>query len=170
MQSRMQHRKAVTLDTAVWPFSDTRVDKLENDVKGIRSDVADIKEMVQNPNGQTRNDDRDVDEYNTQDTSQDDSVRHVIEQDAQLQQLNKEIVNDKKEIDETAEKFKQEIHDLQLKHDATLHQMTTRIGEKETHANSLMEDIRTSTDVHQANSISAGVSSNASQYCVNLTR
>jgi hypothetical protein len=45
-KSRLQHRKAVTLDTEMWPWDNSRVDKLEKDVDGIRGDVTEIKENV----------------------------------------------------------------------------------------------------------------------------
>lgn len=173
-KSRMQHRKAVTLDTSTWFWDDQRVGKLEKDVNGIRGDVAEIKEMVKNPTGQTRgeddNGDHDVDADSNHDKSQDDPGDNVVQKNEELTKLKTEIEESKKQIDETAVKFEHEMQDLKLRHDAALHQMGKQVEEKETHAKSLMEDIRTSTDVRQTNSISGAVSSNASQYCVNLTR
>jgi predicted nucleic acid-binding Zn-ribbon protein len=167
-KSRTQHRKAVTLDTAVWPFSDTRVDKLENDVKGIRDDVAEIKEMVTKPTGQTRNGEHDVDADNNHDESQDDPGDDVVEKNGELTKLQTEIQESTKQIDETAALFEREMHDLKLRHDAALHQMQKEKEKKETHAESLIEEIKKSTEVHVR--ITNGVSSTASQYCVNLTR
>lgn len=168
----MQHRKAVTLDTAVWPFSDTRVDKLEKDVDGIRGDVAEIKQMVKNPTGQTReeddNGDRDVDADSTHSTPQNDVVSDVMEKDGELTKLRTEIVHDKREIDELTEKFTQEMHNLQLRHNAMVHEMTTQVEEKEIHAHSLSAEIQNKTAVQGMNM--TGLSSTASQYCVNLTR
>jgi outer membrane murein-binding lipoprotein Lpp len=167
----MQHRKAVTLDTKMWPWDNPRVDKLEKDVNGIRSDVSDIKDSVDRLTGVKNvgdNGDRDVDEDNTQDTPQNDVVNNVLEKDGELTKLRTEIVHDKQEIGDATERFDKEMHELSLKHAAALHQMNARVEEKENHANSLMEDIRTSTEVHST--IMKGVSSAASQYCVNLTR
>jgi chromosome segregation ATPase len=170
-KSRMQHRKAVTLDTAVWPFSDTRVDKLENDVHGIRSDVNDIKDSVDRLTGVKNvgdNGERDVDEDNTPDTSKDASVTNVMEKNEELTKLQTDIEEDDKQITETTKKFAREMHDLKMRHDAAMHQMQQSKKEKETHAQSLLEEIQESTSVHGAHM--TGVSSNASQYCVNLTR
>ena len=53
----MQHRKAVTLDTKMWPWDNPRVDKLEENVNGIQKDISGIKELMENPNGQKREED-----------------------------------------------------------------------------------------------------------------
>jgi hypothetical protein len=171
-KSRTQHRKAVTLDTAVWPFSDTRVDKLENDVKGIRSDVSDIKDSVDRLTGVKNvgdDGDRDVDEGNNHDESQDDPGDYVVEKNGKLTKLQTEIQESEKQIDETVGKFAQEMQDLQLRHNAALHQMETHVEEKKINAAKIQKEIHESTNVN-GTSMPGGVSSTASQYCVNLTR
>jgi hypothetical protein len=171
-KSRTQHRKAVTLDTKMWPWDNPRVEKLEKDVDGIRSDVSNIKDSVDRLTAVKHGDDNgedDAGEDNTQDRSQDDSVSHVMEQDSQLKKLNIEIVNDNKEIDETVEKFEQEMHELQLRQSASIHQMKTHVEEKKINAAKIQKEINESTNVH-GTSMPGGVSSTASQYCVNLTR
>ena len=87
-----------------------------------------------------------------------------MEKDGELKKLRTEIVHDRKEIDETSEKFTQEMHDLQLKHSAAMHQMTTQVQEKENNANSLSEEIRNSTSFDGGKT-----KSTLSQYCVNIT-
>jgi hypothetical protein len=86
----------------------------------------------------------------------------------ELTKLQTEIQESDKQITETTALFEREMQELKLRHDAALHKMQKEKGEKETHANALMEEIKESTDVHVR--IKNGLSSNASQYCVNLTR
>ena len=167
-KSRMQHRKAVTLDTAVWPFSDTRVDKLEKDVDGILGDVAEIKEMVQHPNVQTRNDEHDDDADDTVVASQDHSVNQGVEKllanKQELEQIHTEILEHNSEIEEEKKKF-EEVRQIYL---ATLHQLEAQVEIRTRDEARIQEQINESIRVHGINM--TGVSSTASQYCVNLTR
>ncbi len=133
----------------------------------FRDDVSCIKESVDRLSGVKNvndNGDRDVDADSTQGKSQDEVIRNVLEKDGELKKLRTEIVHDRKEIDETSEKFTQEMHDLQLKHSAAMHQMTTQVQEKENNANSLSEEIRNSTSFDGGKT-----KSTLSQYCVNIT-
>ncbi len=167
-KSRTQHRKAVTLDTSTWFWDDQRVGKLENDVNGIRGDVAEIKEMVQHPNGQTRNDDHDDDADDTVVASQDHSVNQGVEKllanKQELEQIHKEILEHNSEIEEEKKKF-EESRQIHL---ATIHQLEAQVEIRTHDEAKIQEQINESTRVHGMSMM--GVSSTASQYCVNLTR